>query len=154
VRALHCLRFEVLTAVKMLFWVVTPCGLVGRYQCFGNGDSMFLWNVGVCLRIHTASQSVTVTSIALQAMNWTDALFLLLMGLCLFPFSFALFFFILLTRREEIKQCRWNLVDKKEEWCLWVKSVLSYCFIYLPTCLAVDRTEELFVVSETVFFFL
>jgi hypothetical protein len=30
--------FEVLTAVKMLmlfFWVVTPHGLVGRYQCFG-----------------------------------------------------------------------------------------------------------------------
>jgi hypothetical protein len=31
-------RFEVLTAanISMLeFWVVTPCGLVGRYQCFG-----------------------------------------------------------------------------------------------------------------------
>jgi hypothetical protein len=30
-------RFEVLTAVKiaMFFWVVTPCGLVGRYQRFG-----------------------------------------------------------------------------------------------------------------------
>jgi hypothetical protein len=28
-------RFEVLTAVKMLiFWVVTPCGTVGRYQRF------------------------------------------------------------------------------------------------------------------------
>jgi hypothetical protein len=33
-----CVRFEVLTAVKMLmlfFWVVMLCGLVGRYQCFG-----------------------------------------------------------------------------------------------------------------------
>jgi hypothetical protein len=32
------LRFEVLTAVKMsmlVFWVVTLCGLVGRYQRFG-----------------------------------------------------------------------------------------------------------------------
>jgi hypothetical protein len=32
------MRFEVLTAVKMLmlvFWIVTPCGLVGRYQRFG-----------------------------------------------------------------------------------------------------------------------
>jgi hypothetical protein len=32
-----CLRFEVLTAVKMpifVFWVVTPCGLVGRCQHF------------------------------------------------------------------------------------------------------------------------
>jgi hypothetical protein len=31
-------RFEVTTAVKMsmlIFWVVTPCGLVGRYQSFG-----------------------------------------------------------------------------------------------------------------------
>jgi hypothetical protein len=31
-------RFEVLTAVKMsmlVFWVVTPCGLVRRYQRFG-----------------------------------------------------------------------------------------------------------------------
>jgi hypothetical protein len=30
-------RFEVPTAAKMsvlFFWVVTPCGLVGRYQCF------------------------------------------------------------------------------------------------------------------------
>jgi hypothetical protein len=30
--------FEVLTAVKMsvfIFWVVTPCGPVGRYQSFG-----------------------------------------------------------------------------------------------------------------------
>jgi hypothetical protein len=32
------MRFEVLTAVKMsilVFWVVTQCGLVGRYQRFG-----------------------------------------------------------------------------------------------------------------------
>jgi hypothetical protein len=31
-------RFEVLTAVKMsvlFLWVVTPCGLIGRYQHFG-----------------------------------------------------------------------------------------------------------------------
>jgi hypothetical protein len=35
------MRFEVLIAVKMLmlaFWVVTPCGLVGRYQCFRTED--------------------------------------------------------------------------------------------------------------------
>jgi hypothetical protein len=32
------LRFEVFTTVKMsmlVFWIVTPCGLVGRYQRFG-----------------------------------------------------------------------------------------------------------------------
>jgi hypothetical protein len=30
-------RFEVLTAVNilMLFWAVTPCGVLGRYQSFG-----------------------------------------------------------------------------------------------------------------------
>jgi hypothetical protein len=31
----HCMRFKVLTAVKisvLVFWVVTPCGLVVRYQ--------------------------------------------------------------------------------------------------------------------------
>jgi hypothetical protein len=33
----HCVRFEVLTAVSMsmlVLWAVTPCGFVGRYQCF------------------------------------------------------------------------------------------------------------------------
>jgi hypothetical protein len=33
-----CVGFEVLTSVKMsmfVFWVVTPCGLVGRYHRFG-----------------------------------------------------------------------------------------------------------------------
>jgi hypothetical protein len=33
------MRSEVLTEVKMsmlVFWVVTPCGLVDRYQHFGN----------------------------------------------------------------------------------------------------------------------
>jgi hypothetical protein len=31
-------RFEVLTAMKvsmLVFWVVSPCGLIGRYQSFG-----------------------------------------------------------------------------------------------------------------------
>jgi hypothetical protein len=36
--SINNLRFEVLTAVKMqmlVLWVVTPCGLVGKYQGFG-----------------------------------------------------------------------------------------------------------------------
>jgi hypothetical protein len=58
------MRFEVLTAVKLLmfvFWAVTPCGLVGRRQNSGgtylisssgifsaeHGDSMLLQNVGI-----------------------------------------------------------------------------------------------------------
>jgi hypothetical protein len=28
-------RFEVSSIVVLVFWVVTLCGLVGRYQCFG-----------------------------------------------------------------------------------------------------------------------
>jgi hypothetical protein len=34
----HCMRFQVVTAVKMsisVFWIVTPGGLVGKYQLFG-----------------------------------------------------------------------------------------------------------------------
>jgi hypothetical protein len=42
----------------LVFWVVMPCGLVGRYQSFGgkyflfgpeDRDSIFLQNVGVYL---------------------------------------------------------------------------------------------------------
>jgi hypothetical protein len=42
-----CKKFEVLTAVKVsmfVFWVITSCGLVRRYESFGG--SMFLRNVG------------------------------------------------------------------------------------------------------------
>jgi hypothetical protein len=64
--------FEILTAVKMsmpVFWVVTPCGLVGRYQLLRGtycvhihfspeyGGSMFLRNAGIYLQDHIASQS-------------------------------------------------------------------------------------------------
>jgi hypothetical protein len=62
-RKLHYQEFyiksEVLTTVKMmlLFWVVTPCGLVGRHQRFGetyflsteDGGSTFLRNVVIYL---------------------------------------------------------------------------------------------------------
>jgi hypothetical protein len=54
------MRYEDLTAVKMpifVFWVVTPCGLVGLYFQVGifspeDGGSMFLRNV--YLQVHTA----------------------------------------------------------------------------------------------------
>jgi hypothetical protein len=51
-------RFEVFTAVRMSIlavWVVTPCWLVGRYPV--DGDSMFLRNAGLYLRVHKASQT-------------------------------------------------------------------------------------------------
>jgi hypothetical protein len=60
----------VLMAVKMsmlVLWVITPCGLVGRYQRFGatyreDGGSIFLWNVGIYLQVHTALQPRRTTS--------------------------------------------------------------------------------------------
>jgi hypothetical protein len=67
------MRFELLSAVKMLmlvFWVVTPCGLVRRYHRFGgtytsgpeDGGRMFLRNIGVYLKVHTALQPRRPTS--------------------------------------------------------------------------------------------
>jgi hypothetical protein len=58
---------EVLTAVKMsllVFWEVTPCGLVGRYLRFSteDGGNMFFRNVGTYLRLHTALQPRRLTS--------------------------------------------------------------------------------------------
>jgi hypothetical protein len=56
---MYNLRFEVLTAVRMtmlFFWVVTPCSPE-------DGNSMFLRNVGIYLRVYTASQPRTTTSL-------------------------------------------------------------------------------------------
>jgi hypothetical protein len=59
------MRSETFMAMKiqvMLFWLITPCSLVSRYQCFGgtyylhvqgkseDGDSMLHLNVGAHLR--------------------------------------------------------------------------------------------------------
>jgi hypothetical protein len=41
----HEVRFEFIMAVKMtvfLFWVVTLCGLTGRYQSFGETYFLYL----------------------------------------------------------------------------------------------------------------
>jgi hypothetical protein len=40
----------------LVFWVVTPCGLVGRYQRFRKEEwgSMFLRNVGIYVQVHMA----------------------------------------------------------------------------------------------------
>jgi hypothetical protein len=54
----------------LLIWAVTPCGLLGRYHHFAetvpiraeDRDSMFLRNVGIYLRAHTASQPRTTTA--------------------------------------------------------------------------------------------
>jgi hypothetical protein len=62
---------EVLTTVRMtMFWVLAPCGLIGRYvsekhtvSTFGaeGGDSMFFFfrNAGIYLRIYMASKPRT-----------------------------------------------------------------------------------------------
>lgn len=39
--------------MSMVFWVVTPCGLIGGYQ---DGGCMFLKYVSTHLQVHTASQ--------------------------------------------------------------------------------------------------
>jgi hypothetical protein len=58
-------RFEVLPVVRktMFFLVVTSCGLAGAVQhCHfspEDGDRMFLRNVGIYLRVYTASQPRT-----------------------------------------------------------------------------------------------
>jgi hypothetical protein len=53
------------------FWVVTPCGLVGRYSVSEEytsqshpwrWGSMFLRNVGIYLQVHTALQPIRPTS--------------------------------------------------------------------------------------------
>jgi hypothetical protein len=57
-------KVELRSCIKMsvLFWVVTPYRFVGSFQRFGgtycleDGDNMFLRNVGIYLRVFTASQ--------------------------------------------------------------------------------------------------
>jgi hypothetical protein len=47
------MRFEVLRAVKismLVFWVVMPCGLVGRYQRFG-GKYCFILQVTPAMKM-------------------------------------------------------------------------------------------------------
>jgi hypothetical protein len=47
----------------MFFWVVTLCGLVGRYKYFvetynpKDGDIMFLQNAAIYLEVHIVSQT-------------------------------------------------------------------------------------------------
>jgi hypothetical protein len=53
------MKFEILTAMQMsmlVFRVVTPCVLVGRYFSSEDGGDMFLRNVGIYLQDHTALQ--------------------------------------------------------------------------------------------------
>jgi hypothetical protein len=57
------MRFEVLTAVKMslFFWVVRPCGLIGRYDRFGE---TFCWHSTAKVRI---SGNSSIGKVALAA---------------------------------------------------------------------------------------
>jgi hypothetical protein len=55
---LYDLRSEVLTAVKMsmlVFWVVTPCGLVNGYQRFGGTYRLHLHQEPVISLCHSQS---------------------------------------------------------------------------------------------------
>jgi hypothetical protein len=74
------LRFEVLTAMKMsvlVFCVVTPCGLVGRYQHSGltlKMETLFLQNVSIDLQVQRALQPRRQTLIILTLMLWIHAI--------------------------------------------------------------------------------
>jgi hypothetical protein len=41
----------------LVFWVVTPCGLVGRYFNSKDEESIYLLNVGIYQQVHTALQT-------------------------------------------------------------------------------------------------
>jgi hypothetical protein len=64
--------FEVLTAVKMsmlVFRVLMPCERIDTFQRFEDsedGGSMFLWNVGFYLHVHTALLPRRTTSISYE----------------------------------------------------------------------------------------
>jgi hypothetical protein len=54
----------------LLFWVAMLCGLIGRYQYYGetvsifsseDGDGLFLQNIDIYLQVHTTSQPRTTT---------------------------------------------------------------------------------------------
>jgi hypothetical protein len=62
-----------------LFWVLTPCGFVGKHQCFRETQSpssglkmeaVFLWNVDMYLQVHTALQLRRPTRT--QPVLWTQ----------------------------------------------------------------------------------
>jgi hypothetical protein len=53
----HILRFSVLTEVRMkllFYWALASCRLIDNPA---DGDSMFLRNIGICLRVYTAPNS-------------------------------------------------------------------------------------------------
>jgi hypothetical protein len=73
---MYKVRFEVLMAVKMsvLFWVVMPCGHVGRYQHFRG--KYCLQNIGIYLQVHMAlkpRRTSCVMVIQLIAYNTTQS---------------------------------------------------------------------------------
>jgi hypothetical protein len=54
---------------SLVSWVVTPCGIVGRYQLFGEtyclhlqGGRMFLRNADIYVQVHTTLQPKRQTS--------------------------------------------------------------------------------------------
>jgi hypothetical protein len=62
-----CVRFVVFTAVGMMvmmffFWILMPFRLVNSIFSPEDGDSMFLPNAGICLRVYTAPKTRTSSS--------------------------------------------------------------------------------------------
>jgi hypothetical protein len=75
VRSVSDLRFSRRRCQRLVFWIVMPFGLIGRYQRFEehklpifsqeDGDSMFLRSVGIYQRVYTASHARTTLSSSL-----------------------------------------------------------------------------------------
>jgi hypothetical protein len=88
------MRFEVLTAVKMsmlVFWVVTPCGLVGRFQRFRKTYCLHLLGLNIQCRyktiIHRCNQQQTsYTSLPKHYMYFTVIRIRKLLDGCHFDF--------------------------------------------------------------------
>lgn len=82
-------RYEAVTTVKasmLVFWIVAPCGLAGRYQQFKakNGGNMFLKMTGIYLQIPhglTTQKTNIDTLIVSGSIKWLESEYLFLISL-------------------------------------------------------------------------
>jgi hypothetical protein len=68
------MRFDVLTAMKMsisVFWAVTPCGLVGRYQRFGGIYCLHVQDAET-QKTNIDSKYIYFNELFLEIAEWTE----------------------------------------------------------------------------------
>jgi hypothetical protein len=129
----NCIRFEVLYIVKIHsvdFCIISPCSLVGGYQCFGgtycllqyveDGSGMFLRNTGT---LSTRLQSVIIQ----KAKIWTLSLLSLeilkksVSLMCLWLEAWAI-----LTLTTEWYPSKYIKAFCNGRWKLWNYTILDY----------------------------